>query len=200
MEHRFSCLAVALSASLTLASASALAGNDVSEAKDGKKADLLPLMVYDANGKAVGKFGGGPGGAFVQITVNGSTYAVDLVNDYWHTWTFYDKLTYKRSTLYFRTTDCTGLAWAPVLGGTGMQASAIIEDSYPLNYGETGTLLFYPLDGSRAFRHSFPYNSTYSYGKCTATPGSWDAGGRFAEVSGAPTDITKRFALPFTVR
>jgi hypothetical protein len=208
MEHRLVSLAVALSAPLFIGSTSVLAGNDRTDArdsnrtegKDNDRTDLLPLMVYDSNGKTVGKFGGGPGGAFVQITLNGSIFAVDLINDFFQSWTFYNKLTYARSKLYFPTPDCTGTPYAPVLGGIGMQPSAIVEDSHPINFGETGTLWFYPLDGGHAWRHAFPYNSTYSYGTCTATPGSWDGGGRFAPASAAPTNITKLFAPPFTVR
>jgi hypothetical protein len=190
-------IAAMLGTTFLFASTSALGDDDRSRHEDGRGAITAPLMVVDANGKAVGKFGGGPGNPFVQLKLGHSTFAVYLVHFFGNIDTGrFDrsKLSFRDDSIYFPTTNCTGDAFVVPRDGVGIQQAAVFRDG-------SQRVWLYPIDGNEergrlVFSRLNPLATA-----CSPASGTADSGdGALQRISGAPIEITGHFKAPLAVR
>lgn len=164
--------------------------------KGDRRKDFSPFMVVDANGKTVGRYGGGPGNAFAQIEVQGKSYAVrlDTHRSKFGPGSFQTLLTYGFNALFFRGFDCTGEAAVKSIPSVGMPQAAVVSNGGISNE----RFWLYPLAATT--HGDFLANSAFVEGSCLP-PSSYPPinGGDFTQTSGPPIEITNLFTLPFTV-
>jgi hypothetical protein len=195
MTYRAIALASTLCATLVLP---AIAHDDRDRGdKDMGRGDASALMVIDANGKTVGKFGGGPGNPFVQVKIGRSSFAVHLVHFFGtiDTGRFdRSKLSFRDDSIYFPTTNCTGDAFVVPRDGVGMQQAAVFRDG-------SQRVWLYALDGNEERgRLVFSRLNPLSTACSPAFGGADSGGGALQPISGAPVEITGLFKAPLTVQ
>jgi len=191
-------LAVVLGLAACLWSPAGVAGNDKPIHREDERPKGLtatPFVVVDANEKIVGKYGGGAGLGFVQFRLDNATVAVFLQEqagfispgrpDYL-------RLMYADSAVYFRETDCTGLAYGVGAPGVGIRQALTVTDSML-------RVWLYQLDGQP--NRGALIRSAYQHGSCTPNmvPNPGFAGELFSVIA-APVEITGMFTLPFVVK
>jgi hypothetical protein len=193
-------IAAALGVAFFVASTPALADDDKSRHSsrdDGKGATTAPLMVVDANGKTVGKFGSGGDNTFVQFNLSGTSYAVDLNEAYPGLFPSseadYSQLNYAFTNVYFFSTDCTGTAFIARKQAVGMKPAAIVR----VGFGASQRVYLFPFDG-RTYLKGPLFQSIWNGGGCAS--GAYTVpGGLGLEATGPSIEITGMFKEPFKV-
>lgn len=148
------------------------------------------VAVVDSTGKLMGKFLGGGG---VMLTVGGATYGLSLQG-------FQDsngvidntKMQFSTSSRFYRSTDCTGEAYAYLIAPSlGVNQAVIIND-------EDGRTLLFP---------ARPTDMEYiSAGSQLTVPSSEPftcvtySDQRYVVLLQSPIDITGQFTPPFTIK
>lgn len=166
-------------------------------ARDEGRHDSAPLLVLDADGKTIGKFGSGPSNTFVAIKLKGESYAVDLsigfYGDYPYQFEDFSKLQFASTTFYFLSFDCSGTPYIATKQPVGMKPAAILR----YGAGPTQRMFLVPFQGKGYLKGPL-YHSRWD-GTCQTAFSSPAGDGLGLAPAGPSIEITGMFKEPFTV-